>query len=519
MLISALIGGADVDSAEEEDCLKQIANLVVAKLKGDGLLNQAVELGLGIELIALYRRLCDPLKNAIERQFAALSGIGLAQWILRNLRSCPVLDRALYEQSCQLVHEFATAGHRYLLDQELLISNGLLRHGVELSSVRIASADKHHGQHVLRFAFVGHGDLYYKPRSGSGAALCGEVSRHLRHWGLPLVAPEALIREGYHWMAGVEYEEKIDSKAAKHFAFSGGVLYAVARVLNASDLHFENIIATKQGPVVVDCETMCQPRFSAAAAAYLLRRPREEHDDVTSLFLNFDHYGGQEIDYGGLSCVDVMFRADPNAGLQVELPWEQRSLRLHRSRSAVEVDGRRIAPAVEHFECFVDGIRHASECLLCHKDELIALISPEHIFRVPLRATRVYAAVLAERMAGICFSSYAPEAWRSHLEADLQEAPDGFAAAARTILDQESADLDALDIPAAYVRAGSRDLFVRNAVVPGVFDLSPLEVVRLRINELSPSAVDEQISALRARLEKATKQRLRRATSEEVSAS
>ncbi|KLU27201.1 hypothetical protein EOS_05825 [Caballeronia mineralivorans PML1(12)] len=504
MLISSMIGGADVSADDDEAGLREIAKTVINRLQPDRPSHPAVVAGLELELVALYKRMCHPLKSAVEQLFSELSAIGLAQWIRDQLSRCPVLDRALHEQSRQLITEFNVVEHRYMLDKLELRSVCSWVVDSKLDSVRIASADKHHGQHVLRLDFSGQHSLYYKPRSGSGAQLLADISHMLSQWGLELGAAKVLVRDGYHWMAEVQYHPALNGESAQRFAFNGGVLYAVASALNASDLHFENIVASHNGPVVVDCETLCQPRFSESAAAHLLKRPREEHDDVTSLFMNFDRYGGQEIDYGGLSCVDFFFRADPNAGLQVVLSSECRQLVQYHSRSAVEVEGRRIAPAVEYFELFVQGVRRASKCLKEHKGELLALIQPTSTFRVPLRATRVYAARLTERMSAICFSSYASDAWQTHVELDIVDAPLDFLLAARTIARQEEIDLSALDIPAAYVRADNDCLLLGGAVVSGVFDLSPLEVIRRRLERLSDAVVEEQIEILRMRLSKSS---------------
>ncbi|WP_427308992.1 DUF4135 domain-containing protein [Cupriavidus sp. H39] len=506
MLISCLIEDAKVHS-DDEAGLQEIAKRVIDRLQPDRPSDPAVVVGLEQELVALYKRMCLPLKCAVEQHFNQLPAIGLAQWMKEQLGRCQVLDRALYKQSQQLIAEFVVVEARYGSDKtELRIKFPWVEKS-ELDSIRIASADKHHGQHVLKLNFCGQRALYYKPRTGSGAQLLADLSHLLAREDLQLGVAEVLARQGYHWMAEVAYQATLDKRSAQRFAFNGGVLYAIASVLNASDLHFENIIATVEGPVVVDCETLCQPRFSEAAAAFLLKRPREEHDDVTSLFLNFDHYGGQDIDYGGLSCVEFLFRADPNAGLQIVLSSEQRQLVHYRSRSAVEVEGRRIAPAVEYFEMFSHGVWRASEFIREFKDELFALIPPTSTFRVPLRATRVYAALLAERMSAICFSSYATNAWHSQVELDLVDAAPQFHHAARTIFQQEVIDLEALDIPAAYVRADSNCLILRDVIVPGVFDLCPLQVVRHRLDRISDAVVEEQVAMLRARLAKSLARR------------
>lgn len=496
MLISSMIlahGGQGAD-------LAVCSRIVVETLASSWDCAPAMRCGLESELVGLFKRLCTPLKSAIEHQYADADEMELGAWMRQHLQRCPVLDRALYQQAQQLIDEFVTLNQRFRVDGAELASVGLLMRDSVLTSARIASADKHHGEHVLKLDFSIGSSLYYKPRSGAGAILLKKLSGLMGTWGLPLGAPDVLARDGYHWMAEVPYVGSCSSEVARQFAHAGGVLYAIASTLNASDLHFENLIATIEGPVVVDCETMCQPRFSTDAAAYLLKRPRDEHDDVTSLFLNFDRYGGQDIDYGGLSCVDVLFRADPNAGIQVPLSWERRQLVLYQSRSAIEVNGRRIAPAIEYFPAFAQGIREASACIREHQDDVLALVCPQAMFRVPLRATRVYGALIGERMSAICFSSYAADNWGAHLEADLKDAPATLHSAARAILELETIDLAQLDIPAAYVEAGSRDLLLRGTRIKGIFDMSPREVIQARLRNLSRTSIDKRIAKLGARL-------------------
>jgi len=496
LLISGLIQSADGIGCD----LALVSRLVVDSLGSSWNFTPAVRQGLESELAGMFKRMCTPLKSAIEHQYSESGGMELGAWMKAQLPRCPVLDQATSDQAQQLVDEFVTVDKRLRSDELAMVAAGMLNPEPVLSAVRIASADKHHGEHVLKLEFAMDSSVYYKPRPGAGAVLLQDLSKLVERWGLSLGAANVLARDSYHWMGEVRYVGSCSLADARRFAHAAGVLYAVASTLNASDLHFENLIATGDGPVVIDCETMCQPRFSVHAAAYLLKRSREEHDDVTSLFLNFDRYGREDIDYGGLSCVDVQFRADPNAGIQVSLPWEQRQLVLHQSRSAVEVDGRRIAPAVEYFDEFARGIREASGYLKAQGDEVLACIPPQAMFRVPLRATRVYGALIGERMSAICFSSYVKPGWSAHLEADLGDAPVGFQKAARSILELETVDLARLDIPAAYVQASSRDLFLRDARIEGVFDMSPVEVIEARLRGLSPSFVEDRIAKLSARL-------------------
>lgn len=465
--------------------------------------------GMCEEVQLLLARMCSPMMAAIQQAQGEPNKVeSVTSWMQRALGNCALLDATLSNLVQQLVDEYALAWTRFCSDRAALENSGVIEAGADVLEVRIASADKHHGQHVLELSMRDSPALFYKPRPGSGAMLLRRLSVLLEKWGFALGAAPTLDFGSHHWMAEVPYVSTLSKTQALQYAYNGGVLYGLATLLNASDLHFENIIASSGGPVVVDCETLCQPKFSEAAAAHLLKRPYDEHADGTSLFLNLDIYCNQPIDYGGLSCVDMWIRKDPHAGLQVQLAIDTRKLAKHSSRSAVEVDGVRQAPAVVHFDYFVEGFTAFCSTAATRKHELVELIDQEALFRIPLRATRVYAAMISERLSQIYFSSYANQAWGQHLYAELETVDKGFKATALAILEVERQEIEALDIPVAYVRAGSRNLEIGRAVLAGVFDQSPMEVVQRRLDGVNQKFISDRTTMLRARLAESNAQQI-----------
>ncbi|MCY1260049.1 type 2 lantibiotic biosynthesis protein LanM [compost metagenome] len=499
MLVSQVVG--DFASNQDDGNLRSLGDHVGRRFASAKNLPSSFLEGMCEEVYLLLARMCSPMMAAIQQaQGDSGRSENLASWIQRELGKCTALDSALSVQVQQVVDEFSLAWARFRSDHEALQASGLIGAQAIIADVRIASPDKHHGQHVLKFSFLGTPALFYKPRPGSGAALLQRLARTLSEWGFWVGAAPTVDFGSHHWMAEISYSPKLSGSEALQYAYNGGVLYGLATLLNASDLHFENIIASPSGPVVVDCETLCQPKFSRSAASHLLKRPYDELADGTSLFLNLDTYCGQPIDYGGLSCVEMWIRKDPYEGLQVLLDRDTRELTRHSSRSAVEVNGLRIAPAVAHFDRFVDGFAAFGRAALNHKKELLSVVDGSAQFRIPLRATRVYAAMVGERLSAIYFSSYANHAWSRHLELELETVEQSFLATARAILEAERREVYALDIPVGYVRAGSRDLLLGGAVLEGVFELSPAEMIQRRLDSLCSQFIDDRIALLRSRL-------------------
>jgi lantibiotic modifying enzyme len=455
--------------------------------------------GAAAETVVMVRRMCAPLHVAITQFFSAQAP-ELDTWICSELRHCRSLDEAVCRLARQLAVEFHTARTRLASDRPTLAARRMMNAADVVTRVRIASADKHDGQHVLRLALSASPALYYKPRPGAGAALLETAAAVLRTWQLDLGAARTVDRGSYHWMAEVAHDCVLTHRQAQRFAFNGGVLYGLASLLNASDLHFENIVAHRDRPVVVDCETLSQPRFSAAAAAYLLKRPHDANDDTTSLFMNLDEYDGEEIDYGGLSCTGFRYRQDPHAGAQVALQTDTRPLVRHHTRSAVVADGTRMAPAVACFDDFAAGLRAFCRVALVRHDEVLGALAPDALLRVPLRATRVYAALLSEQLAAISFSTYATPGWRQFLEDDARAAAPAFVPTAAVLMRKEQLQLAALDIPVAYVRAGSTACRIGDIDIDGIFDLAPRAMAARRIAALTADNVAARLAVLRARL-------------------
>lgn len=133
-----------------------------------------------------------------------------------------------------------------------------------LVDVHSGLSDPHNGGRtvaVVRFASGRR--VVYKPRSlGLEAALYRLVAWWNRRAGrLSLLAPRVLDRGRYGWMAFVAHTPCADRRAAGRYWERAGALLALAGLLDATDLHYGNVIAHGEHPVLVDAETLLQPRW------------------------------------------------------------------------------------------------------------------------------------------------------------------------------------------------------------------------------------------------------------------
>ncbi|MFJ8547030.1 type 2 lanthipeptide synthetase LanM family protein [Streptomyces sp. NPDC093586] len=128
-----------------------------------------------------------------------------------------------------------------------------------VTSIGQAGGDSHaHGRSVSVLTFASGRRLVYKPRDISGEAAFETIAAYVNGIaGTELPAAGSLVRDGYGYVEYIPAEDVSDVSA--RFMRSCGALGAVLYLLDARDMHFENIIATRRGPVPVDLETLLHP--------------------------------------------------------------------------------------------------------------------------------------------------------------------------------------------------------------------------------------------------------------------
>lgn len=127
----------------------------------------------------------------------------------------------------------------------------------------------HHGKSVLVLDFEDGVRLVYKPRPvGIDAAFCELLEwLNARGWQPPLRSLDVLVRPDYGWESFVEHTPCRNRRDAQQFYQRAGALLHLIHGLRGTDIHYENLIATTDGPVVVDLEALCHPALPLAPLA------------------------------------------------------------------------------------------------------------------------------------------------------------------------------------------------------------------------------------------------------------
>lgn len=266
-----------------------------------------------------------------------------------------------------------------------------------------AMGDRHDGcRQVLKIGFSTGGVVMYKPRSlatdiAYDGLLAALVARGFEPAFRPL--PTLALGPDRGWQAFAVATGCDDADAVtRYFERLGGQL-AVLYALRATDMHFENVVAAGEHPVIIDLETLLQPRLGARAAdTYDPLLGESGVQSVLRVGILPRPDGPMGLDMSGIG-------RDPDAAQGVsEQSWAAWAMGPERARERLELgenvarlDGEPVRPQ-EHVGAVAAGFERAYRLLFDHRDELLApggalTAFRECDLRVLLRPTQTYAFV------------------------------------------------------------------------------------------------------------------------------
>lgn len=381
-----------------------------------------------------------------------------------------------------------------------------------LVEVTAGLGDSHRGgRSVMSLEFASGWRVVYKPRPMSADAHFQDLVRWLGARGFePSLRTVAVLDRGDHgWMESVTNGACESRAQVEAFYRREGGLLLLLHLLDATDIHSENLIASGEHPVPVDLETVFQARPQEAAGTPdpVAMRTRVFHNLVLrTLMLPLPMPGTVgTLDFAGLSDVrgqKTPFRvpdwADPNTD-RMRLVYRQMDLDGDKNVPRL---GDRVVPATEHAAAVVSGFADAYRLATAHREDLLAEDGPlmafrdDHI-RYLVRPTVEYSLLLN--------ASYHPSCLQDAIHRDLVF--DGLWRSAKPYPYRERAiasereDLWNEDIPYFSTRVGGRDLVDSHGrVIPAFLPESGLERAVSRLEGFGQDDLDRQLACIRGSL-------------------
>ncbi len=424
-----------------------------------------------------------PAARFLDFTHRLVGGSELAEF----LATYPVLARVLGESCRQGVEGHLELLARLAEDRESLVT-GLLdgRDPGALTAIDPAGDPHRGGRSTCTLTFADGRRLVYKPRSLDLHSHFNELVGWLNDkTGLDIRTVGLLPRNGYGWSEYVVHQPCHDLAEVRHFYHRQGALLALLYVLDGTDMHYENLIAVGEQPVLVDVETLFHPSHAPAGAlsrdpAYRALLSSVYRTALLPLLVSGEHGVADMSGLGGdadaTAPTSVVDWAD--AGLD-SMHLVRRPGKTHGARNRPQLDGADIEPR-DHEIALLTGFRATYEAIAWHREELIgadgmlARCATDQIRFVP-RSTSLYTGLLDESTHP---DALRDAAGRSQLLDLLWDADEGL----HVVVPYELADLWAGDVPLFTTRPDSRDVWASDGTrIPNVLATEGLSAVEAKI--------------------------------------
>lgn len=334
-------------------------------------------------------------------------------------REYPVLGRLLATSAAVWVDAMAEFAGRLTADWDDI--QRLFAGGQDLGQVARLTpglSDRHEGgRTVIALGFSSGLKLVYKPKSLETEEAYGRFLRWLNNAGapLPLKVLQVLDRSTYGWVEFVEHLPCDDEAAAARYFRRAGMLLCLVYLLEATDCHRENIIASGEHPVLIDMETLLHHRLvvedeSERGQAQVMAERQMEHSVLRTGLLptwavNLEQGLAYEMSgLGGAAEQSVPYQMRDWKHVNTDaMDLAYRWATMTAGDNVPQLDGR-LLPMDEYAEILTTGFEEMYRFLMAHREALLEPDSPlrelaRQRVRIVFRATRVYALVARQLLS------------------------------------------------------------------------------------------------------------------------
>ncbi|MBV9211980.1 MAG: type 2 lantipeptide synthetase LanM family protein, partial [Acidobacteria bacterium] len=376
------------------------------------------------------------------------------------------------------------------------------------------AGDSHRGgRSVMLVRFSSGLRVVYKPRSLAVDEHFQELLVWLNERGShPSFRTLKILNRGSHgWVEFVLAHPCASLEEVQRFYRRQGGYLALLYALEATDLHYENLIAAGEHPVIIDLESLFHPRIRTVDIEQPDARLVSNATTYSVLrigLLPYRTWAAKEsegVDLSGLG--GEAGQLTPDRVLQ----WERAGTdEMHALRKQMLMPGSNNRPRLkdddvnilDYAEEIAGGFSTIYSLLLKHRDELLAsdgLLArfAEDEVRAIVRATRVYGMLLQE-------SSH-PDMQRDALELErfydrlwLGRDENRFLP---QVIPHERRDLLAGDIPMFTTQPATRDVWSSAGKrIPNFLSDTGLSLVEQRLRKFSEEDLSRQVWFIRASL-------------------
>lgn len=408
----------------------------------------------------------------------------------------PLLLRIILEAIENCVNNYRNFLLRIENDHSLIV-NQLCRGKEFVSIEKIDSqiSDTHHGGvSVFKVQLDNGYQILYKPHQ-----VFNEIKYlQIYEWcaskcGVSPYIYKIINQDNYGWVEFVKYERCNSNKEVENYFYRFGIQTFIVYLLGAGDIHYENLIAHGEHPVIVDCETMLENKYiSDEDNAYGLVSEYINSSVLHSGLLPYFTWRNKEfgVDFSALNGIEEqkvpilmpMIANERTSNMEMIYDYPK----VSGKQNVVALSSTKINPS-DYSSFVINGFADIYNYVQNHKVEtkdFLSNLSLEKIIsRQLMQNTQRYALLIS--------ASYHPSALKNGRERELllSKALESVGLnneKERFVADSEICEMLDNDVPYFYTKPSSKDLYsASGSIYRNYFKENALEELQVKINSLS----------------------------------
>ncbi|WP_254490156.1 type 2 lanthipeptide synthetase LanM family protein [Bacillus thuringiensis] len=376
-----------------------------------------------------------------------------------------------------------------------------------ITSINMAMGDTHdRGKSVSILNFPNKQKIVYKPKNLEIAKKIDLFMSYLnKHMESNFYIPRRLVKEKYAFEEFVEQEDLESSKDAADFYTNYGSLLGLAYIINGSDFHYENIIAYKSHPVIIDMETFFHepaPLYYDQELKSIIRNELAESVIGTSMLpikimkeRSMDP--NQGVDLSGLSFgrhkfpFNILVIKDPSTD-EMRYEWDESYI---DECNNVPTKNGKIYPYIEYKKYIYEGFINFLKKIEQNKKEIEIYIKKNFAnikVRQIVRPTQKYTDLLRY--------SYHPSCMQDAIEREkVLHNLWAYSYNNKLIAKYEFEEMMLGDIPQFFINTSEKHLYTNdNQKIENSFKETPLEIVIRKIKHLNKNTISQQLNIVKS---------------------
>lgn len=376
----------------------------------------------------------------------------------------------------------------------------------KISKISGNLADVHHrGKQVLKIGLNNGQDILFKPHSMENEQVCGRMLQWFgEKTGIQKIAYPFLSYPEHSWSSIVAYKQCERENQLKNYYMRLGVQLFLFYVIGTKDLHYENIIASGEYPVVIDLETLVNIRYN--------RERKTANEEIGYLLsqsvlytglLPFYYWNreGRGVDISGMSGDDgqkypfkmprIIEAGTSNMRVAYDYPVSG------KTQNRAMLNGKFYAPFL-YKESFLEGFTAAYKAAIEDKEEFRQLIEK-------LKNTKSRYLVLDTQKYSMMLSS----SWHPSLLTKEESRWkffnllwEGRGEIDKAVVESEKESLSRGDIPFFYYALNSRSLFTDDGKeIQHYFEETIMDILFERLENLNPLDMKRQCEFIETSLD------------------